>query len=147
MTYHSRWCCSCVCATPSRRLPSLHHRRRPIDPSCDHQPMVYVSSSSSSVTPSASSTQLFTAPPHPLLYHPVSLCPCRTAAHTLAPTDRTTNRCLTAVCHCLNYHPPLSLGHTYSCQVTVIYLQGPLRRLHDRYIGYMTVNHRVAPRG
>jgi hypothetical protein len=40
-------------------------------------------------------------------YHPVSLCPCR----TLAPTDRATIRCLTAVCYCLDYLPPLR--HSY----------------------------------
>ena len=97
------------------------------DPSCDHQPMVCGSLSSSPhtgawfllhpvrpfcLTPSASSTAFYRTDIH----RPpgVALPSCRTARahrprHTSLP-------------YCLNYmyHPPLTLRHKYNCQVTVI---------------------------
>jgi hypothetical protein len=102
---------SCVCASPTAR-PSLHHTAE--DPSCNHQPMVCGSSSSSSpalgacctpfcgVTALPRTPQLFIAPPSEDPIHRITpRCRCVPVAHT--PTDHATNRCLTAVCRCLNH--------------------------------------------
>ena len=108
-----------------RRLPSLRHRRRPfMRPSTNGLWFLVILTGAwfllhpvrpFCLTPSASSTAFYRTDRDPS-YHPVSLFP----VAQLAPTDRATHRCLTAVCHCLNYHPPLTLRHKYNCQVAVI---------------------------
>ena len=100
-----------VASVRRRRLPSLCHRRRPINhcsvvPRHPYQCLVLLLYP---VRPFCSTfRELHSFLPHRNpSYHPVSLCPCR----TLAPTDCTTIRCLTAVCYCLDYLPPLR--HSY----------------------------------
>ena len=111
------------------------------DPSCDHQPMVCGFSSSSSLmfgvcctlcAPSVTSSASFTAfyRTATSIVSPgvvVSLC------RTLASIDCATSRCLTAVCHFPNNLSPLTLAHKY------ILSSDRDLKLHDRYVGYMTV--------